>query len=334
MSTENPVLRPYDGLDQLNQLQTRLRLSVQTFEVENCDVGERVEVSPVDLRGVGLRLESQWSQVEVADAISQTGIPIDAIEVVIVVDGRFLKRRELIKTVQLADLINGVNIVERHDSNRPIAMLDKRHGFLVEVNVVLGRELPRIPLRPWRKGTILATSSFRIATNEDDSGLDPEPLTADIIREYKLSRNSHVFVLVETDDLLGLDSLNGNLRVFVNEELYEECSSNRNLATIHHMQSVAVGAISQIVHLVSAELSNRTDLEELQSDPPAIIRLIETSLLEVTDHKSVMPVDSLVETIKTDPQRVIAVLSAAGGLVWSWLDQIKDREDNGDEEGE
>ena len=75
MNRENPVLRPYDGLQPLEDLVNRLKLKVRAFEEETINAGERAEVSAVDLRIVGLRLMADWTEEDVTAAAKEVGLP-------------------------------------------------------------------------------------------------------------------------------------------------------------------------------------------------------------------------------------------------------------------
>lgn len=310
MNRENPVLRPYDHLEEFEKMVEDVQLDVFTYTTPvKCGPGETVIVDSVELRQLGLKITPMWQDNRVASALQEIQLSEGDVEVVVVVDAGFLRQRSVVSRCSLTELESGLTVVEL-GKGRPRAMQDKRQGYVLSLHLVLARELGRAPLRPWRKGTVLAETSFRIKPSFDFAGLDPEPLTEDVIREHQLPRQTHTFVLNESDSLLDLESLHGNLRVFVNEDIYAVCSSQRDAATVQHMMAAAISALGQIVYMVSEELAQRTDIERLEDDRPPIVRVIEAALDSVPG-KSVDLTESLVKTIRSNPQKVAAALTGA-----------------------
>jgi len=331
MNRENPILRPYENLERLEDLMDRLTVDLQTYTGKSqCRPDETVIVSAVELRQVGLKVQSQWDDGEVSDALTLLSISDEDIEVVVIADAKFLRRRSIVKRCTLAELSKGLSLFDLGQV-RPPTLLDKRHGYAISVNAVLSRELEKAPLKPWREGTILAESLFTVSPTSDLEGLDPEPLTDDIIREHQLPRSAHTFVLLEADDLLGLESLTGNIRVFVNEDLYERCSSKRNQMTVQHMRGVAINALIQICYMVSDELADIDDVDELESDRPVIVRLIENALEEVVG-KTHQMLESLVHVLRSDPNRVASALSGADDYSKNWRPLLDPAATENDEE--
>lgn len=333
MNRENPIARPYDGLEGFEDLAEKITVSITSIARErwDCRNGDIADVPSVELRSVQIEVSTDWSADDVKQVLDSSGLDIGEIQVLVIADAKFLRERSIIEAIPMAHMPERLRLAASGQA-RPTAMLDKRHGFTIHVMFVLATELQRLPLRPWRKGTLLAESVVRVKPNDGLDGLDPEPLTEDVRKEHGLAVGTNLFVLTETGDLLGLESLTGNVRVFVNETNYVKCTMSRSKLTAQYMTGAALDALREIVYMVSAELAHRDDISDIEDDMPMILRLISSSIeQQVPNAKNLIPEGSLVSMIKNEPNRVAAAISAAGGYSADWatlLEPIEEPEED------
>ena len=96
MSTENPIISNFDGLEALDDLMSRLRLHVRFAlgsEPERLEPGSTIRISAHDFRKVAVELACDWDTGELAAAAAQAHISPDELALVAVAEDSFLKER-------------------------------------------------------------------------------------------------------------------------------------------------------------------------------------------------------------------------------------------------
>ena len=305
MSTENPIIPNFDGLEGFEELASRLRMNVRVAlaaDPEQLEPGSTIRLPSFDFRKIGVELSHDWAEGEVAGAAAQAHLSDAQIDVVVIAEDGFLKERTIVAGPAPASDFPSSAKLAPYNGERAAAMQNSDRGFALGVHMVLGSERDPKPFQPHRKGTILASAQFQVRATRDTGGLDPKPLTDDKIVEFELSKNSVLFVHCD-DDMVTLEHLEGQLEVYVNEALLAAASHQRTDERDAVMNGLAIEAMGQLVHHVSRELET---ISPPDGDGSAVLRMIRRSLADAGVKKSA---DEVVELVRNDPFRVVGLLS-------------------------
>lgn len=328
MSTENPVIPNFDGLEGFEELASRLRLHVRVAlaaDPEQLEPGATIRLPSFDFRKIGIELVHDWTDGEVDGAAKQANLGDARIDVVVIAEDSFLKERKIV-----AGPTSGCDFPSRsplapYNGERPTAMQNSERGFALVVHLVLAAEREPKPFQPHRKGTILASARFQVRATRDTGGLDPKPLTEDKINEFELSSRSVLYVHCD-DDMVTLEHLEGQLEVYINEALLAAASHQRTDERDAVMNGLAVEAMGQLVHRVSRELESIVPPE---GDGSAVLRMIRRSLVDAGVKKSA---DEVVELVRDEPFRVVGLLSGLDHRAQRLLSVVAGDEERGEED--
>jgi hypothetical protein len=305
VSTENPVIPNFDGLEGFTELASRLRLHVRVAlaaDPEELEPGSTIRLPSFDFRKVGVELVHDWTDGEIAGAAAQAHLADPLIDVVVIAEDGFLKERTIVAGPTPGSDFPDRSQLAPYNGERPAAMQNSERGFSLVVYLVLASEREPKPFQPHRKGTILASAQFQVRSTRDTGGLDPRPLTVDKIIDFELSENSVLYVHCD-DDMVTLEHLEGQLEVYVNEALLAAASHQRSDERDAVMNGLAIEAMGQVVHQVSRELETIVPPE---GDGSAVLRMIRRSLAAAGVKKSS---DEVVQLVRDDPFRVTGLLS-------------------------
>lgn len=323
MSTENPVIPNFDGLEGFAELVSRLRLHVRVAlaaDPEVLEPGSTIRLPSFDFRKVGVELVHDWTDGEVSGAAAQAHLTDAPIDVVVIAEDGFLKERTLVAGPTSGSDFPSRSPLAPYNGERTAAMQNSERGFALVVHLVLASEREPRPFQPHRKGTILASAQFQVRSTRDTGGLDPKPLTDDKINDFKLSRHSVVYVHCD-DDMVTLEHLEGQLEVYINEALLAAASHQRTDERDAVMNSLAIEAMGQLVHHVSRELET---IAPPEGDGSAVLRMIRRSLADAGVRKSA---DEVVDLVREDPFRVVGLLSGLDGRAQRLLSVVAGNEE-------
>jgi hypothetical protein len=328
VSTENPVIPNFDGLEGFEELASRLRLNVRVAlaaDPEQLEPGSTIRLPSFDFRKIGVELVHDWTDGEVAGAAAQAKLTDAQIDVVVIAEDGFLKERTIVAGPESAADFPCHSALAPYNGERVAAMQNSERGFALVAHLVLGAEREPKPFQPHRKGTILASARFQVRATRDTGGLDPKPLTDEKISEFKLTKNSVLYVHCD-DDMVTLEHLEGQLEVYVNEALLAAASHQRTDERDAVMNGLAIEAMGQLIHHVSRELETITPPE---GDGSAVLRMIRRSLADAGVKKSA---DEVVELVRDDPFRVVGLLSGLDHRAQRLLSVVAGREEQDEED--
>jgi len=203
VNSETRVIRPYVGFD---RLQREVNGIVLRFGDKRIEAGDGLLVSPEQYLSEHVELvlaEDDGSLVDrvtaISTAIDEAELRLDDVELVAVARTPRLRIEDIVwrcRASGLTEMPLGVPIAS--PGQRPRALLAPFGGAAIDVFVVLSRELPPAVLKPWRLGTWLARTGFRLSTKLGEVGFTPLPLDAEA-RE-RLGLPSGVCRFVHIDD--------------------------------------------------------------------------------------------------------------------------------------
>lgn len=320
MSTESPAIRNYNGLEGLEELlhNTQLRINLGYGSVQMLGSGERVSLMPSEIRTVGLSLCLQCEVSEFGTAVSLASLKLSEVDLVVIAENGFLKDRYVLLQRHLDELDETIELVA-HNRLREHALLDKKHGFTIQVYLVLNKEIEHLPFRPRRLGTILAQESFSISPSKIGQGLRPKPMTSDVIALHELKKGSLLYVYAE-GSLLDAETLDDAISVYIDEDIFNSLGVTRTPDSKLLQTIFAIDTLGQLAYLISGELNGlegiRLELEE------SVVVVFMVEQLQKILGKNVLSAERVVHLLKSEPQKVAALLSGAKGIqssLKSWI---------------
>lgn len=305
MSAEKPMIPIFQGLEGFDDLMSRMKLAVRPSlgaPQEILEPGWTIRKSSHEFRKLGLELVSDWDQAEIEAAARQADLGVEEIAVVVVAEDGFLKERViLLGPAPMSTLLEPIKLAA-YNGDRPDVLRNSETGFSLEAHLVLTKGRAAQPLRPHRKGTILASAEFSVRSTRNTGGLDPKPLTEEKIAEFGLSPKA-VLYLDYDSPIVELEHLDGSLDVYLNETLLNAAGRHRSDERDAVMTSLALEALCQIVFIVSAELQ---DTPVPEADRSAVLRMIRSSLHEAGRKLSI---DEVGDLVKNEPAKVAGWVS-------------------------
>ena len=323
MSTERPLIRPFKNLDDLEKIVSGINLKVVSpSKVETMESGDTCRCDFSELRNLGISILWNADAKDITKAIAKIGLNAEMVKAIAIIDSAFLRNRKVVELGLVADLLPTHDLASV-GAHRDDVLMDRRHGFDVYVQFVLVSELAPKPLTPYRKGTELARAVFSVKPLPDGDGLSPRPLDEEERRRLKLPSTTEVFVEVDSP-LLDIDSFEGNLNIWMNEELYDLCVTQKSKYSERYLENAAINALIQIVYLVSVELKD-LDAAEIEANPPMVIKVLRDHF-KTLGAKTLIDESGFVSVLKSSPEKIAAVLSGFGGNVKNWK-SVLDGED-------
>ncbi len=326
MSTERKMVRPFVGLEKLEDLAARVRLKVVDSgnDLQVLEAGANAWFPRRDVAELGLELVFDWTEGEIIEAAKQARIPIDRIEVYLIAEDGFLKERAVLDHWSIAATESSFVLAQRRQG-RARALQNPNSGFDLSVVAVLVDEMAeRLLFRPHRKGTILAQTEFGIRGEAATGSFKLQPLTDEVRAVPKLPISTVLYVKIE-GDLLHTEDMAGAVDVYVNEQLYGALDATRAPGRALVLQQLAIDAWCQIVHVLRGEMG-----EEFEWDGKTGAALRGLFGLAKTLRPTITK-DALIALIGTSPEELCALLSGAGrqaGLLMK-LVEVADEGDEG-----
>jgi hypothetical protein len=315
MNTERPLIRPFKNLDDLERIVSGINLKVvSTSRAETMESGDVFRCDFLELRSLGISILFNAEVKDMAKAISKLGLNAEMVSTIVIIDSSFLRNREVIELGLVTDLTATYDLA-LINAQRDEVLMDRRHGFDVYVQFILANEITPKPLTPYRKGTELARAVFSVKPLPDGDGLSPQPLDEETRRRLKLPATTEFFVEVDPP-LLEMESFEGNLTIWMNEELYDLCITQKSKYSERYLENAAINALIQIVYMISVELRD-LDPAQIEANPPMVINVLR-------DHFKTLSAGTLIDqsgfvsVLKSSPEKIAAVLSGFGGNVKNW----------------
>ena len=209
MARENRDLRPFDDLSEMQTwLEEKVTLHVCPNEgagkIEDlvCAAGSTLRVDPRTLATADIKLHIKMDELitlqrDVANQFAKRlgSKKHDIFSIVLYGTSSFLHFSDEILRWGFEDLakMHGGFSLLNPDGSRPRSLRLPHHGTKFDLAVVLNSELkPQIGL-PYRLGTWLARTTFRLANPAEGIGFTPRHLTDEIRADLKLSEGTASF---------------------------------------------------------------------------------------------------------------------------------------------
>ncbi len=176
-------------------------------------------------------------------------LPSDVALIVNLYSG-FLKISEFPFVTSFADLTPANRVIPlTSPEHRPDALRAAKSGCQIEVAAVLSAERNPAPLKPWRKGTWLSRSHYRLSSETVFNGFTPRPLTKQAKETLGLpSATTRYIVVPDGIDPLSDEASAELVELWVDADLLAAVSARDNTdASIAFQQQLFVDAFSAVV---------------------------------------------------------------------------------------
>jgi|688.fasta_scaffold225915_2 hypothetical protein len=314
--SEGQAVRPFVGLNGLQALLDQAWVYLNTgYDEAPVLTNTSVPVSHRHISKMGVRLDLKVDAHQLMQVVSETTIPLDSITVVVIAKDAGpspLSETEVVKIATLDQLIAPLTITKTGDSSRSRIMTNKFDGYSLQIVMVLNHDLEPKPLRPRRKGTILASSSLTISTSDPRGGLKPQKLTNEI-RQENLLPSSTWFFVKKLDSYLDAQSLSDAFVVYVDEKILDNSQKLSGGARRVTEHMFTVPALTEVIHGVSRELGDGDYDDDAYVDgSSAVLSLIYNRVTKVSG-ETLSHADFL-KMLRENPGRVASLSLAAGEM--------------------
>jgi len=314
--SEGQAVRPFVGLDGLQALLEQAWVYLNTgYDEAPVLTNTSVPVSYRHVSTLGIRLDLKVDAAHLAKVVSESTIPLESITVVVIAKDAGpspLSETEVIKVASLDQLLAPLTISKSGDSSRSRIMTNKFDGYSLQFVMVLNNDLEPKPLRPRRKGTILASSSLTISTSDPRGGLKPQKLTNEI-RQENLLPSSTWFFVKKLDSYLDAQSLSDAFVVYVDEKILDNSQKLSGGARRVTEHMFTVPALAEVIHGASRELGDGDyDDDSFDVGNSAVLALIYDRVTKVNGE--LLSHADFLKMLRENPGRVTSLSLAAGDM--------------------
>ncbi len=327
MSQESRIVRPFNVDPELERIFETTRLRFGDLE---CESGSRIMVedsSTYTLRKAELIWAGEHQNFmafkrELANGAARSGLDHKLLSIVVTAYTVYLKMTDVIYNQPLTDLDALPQVVELTGHQTPRALQASSSGAEVNVYLVLTEELLEKPLCPWRKGTWLTRTRFRIRTTQELTLFRPIPLTDEIRRELhlpaKTTRYLHMGDYIPTEP----DGDSVEPVFYVDEDLLSELAARANSPVGIMLQSQLV--VDFVTAVVAASVSDhgptRSTYEEIRGSLLGrVINFVAPQAQEFERNK-------LLEMVHDEPARFVAHLEDVVDVRKTMLESLRDEQ--------
>jgi hypothetical protein len=188
--TETRTVPPIEGIESVERILDAVLFEVDGTTYEGAGLAHRC--SPTEALEARVAVLPRIAGRDLVAGSSALGLPPDALALVVTARSRFLKESAVLAIVS-ADALHEDLRLDLSGPPRPRPLQAIHTGFEISAALVLGSERPRERMRPWRRGTILATASFSVIT-EPEGGFQPTPMDDDLRKALGIPAGTSRFV--------------------------------------------------------------------------------------------------------------------------------------------
>ncbi len=220
MSSEQRDIRPFGSAATFDHALSQLRVQMNGSIMEPRGRLSMPAISfltePMTLR-LGLDQPSaNETVVALTMATAETHLEQSDLEMLVVASTKRLKAAEIVRRIAL-DELTAAPIEIARGSDRPVALQAPFGGCQLDIYIALREQLEPAPLRPWRRGTWLARTSFTVVTDFGDIGFTPYPLDDEERARLRLPAGTVRYA--DLDNPLDPEAGQESLRLYVDTDL-------------------------------------------------------------------------------------------------------------------
>lgn len=324
MARENRDVRPFQDLDEVQTwLEDNLILEVLDEEgraVASVEAGGTARLDPRTLATCRHRLVAS-TDAGTEDVLRSArtfakALGLDdglkGLPLVVLASSPFLRFTDELRRTSLDDVgsfRDGVDLVPG-GSPRPRSLSLPHNGTIVDVLVVLGRELePKVGF-PHRLGTWLARVRFTLANPSEGIGFNPIPLTPEKRTELGIPRQTATYAAVSEyqPDVMAATMLDDFVDFYVDVELLARLSARpREDQSALVQTQLFLGAVEFTV-LQFQRVEDREDLAFADVDDKLLGKVV-----RIVSEENARDLARWFEVLKSDPSMFLAQVEHAVG---------------------
>ncbi len=328
MNREIREIRPFQAARDLGHVLDRAVLS---FGSELCGAGSSVlfeedpslfRKQPTVLSWVTEEDHHTQFQIDLATAVSQVGIDRSALSLLIMARNSYLNLSQVVFEHRLSDLDSLPSSVALDTPPRPAALTTGVHGAVVEAYLLLNRTIGAEPLKPWRKGTWLARSVFRIRTKSQANLFRPIPLTADSRRRFGLPPQTMRYLRMgDHNPLAPYEDQPERPEFYVDSDVLSLLDAQRSSpdAVAVQVQLVCDFAASVIYH--SAALPDQLAEKNWEDLEGSLLGRVLRFIIKQSGQQPNQ--EDLIRWTRSEPSVVVAMAEAAIGVRRVMIDSLR-----------
>ena len=271
------TLRPYENVDGVQELMDGLTIVYGETEIisgatRSIEAGAYINAIP-ELRWLPLSEEDQakpeqkiWDSFHrrLKASVEKTGVETDDALVIITASTSYLKIAETIWSGTLQQFRSaskdGDQIGLKLDGDpRPGPFQTPKGGCMVEVSVILAKQLRKASGKPWRKGTWLGRARFIVCTDTGEIGFTPKPMDDALRDQLNLPRGTLRYVEMPST----LDPSEGAVEIeaYVDIDLLNDVQNNpRSIGALAFQYQLAIDVTRTLVIKANRELAGRQEV--------------------------------------------------------------------------
>lgn len=276
------------------------------------------------------RPELLWAETEeeftafedkLNQGITTIGLDPKAVGIVATSYTAYLKITDFLLIHSLADL-DSLPRFNVFDNPRPDALQASTHGSVVAVNIALLRDQPPKALTPWRKGTWLAKTCFRIETDTISEMFRPSPLDDAARDRFGLRRYTSRYFSIGDHDPFATYEETEPPELYVDADLLALIDRDAASPMAKALQTLLVADF--IAGVVTACAARPDDLYDATWDNTKDSILGRIIALIAGPQASAATRETLLATTRNDPAKLIALAEDAIGLRKALLNSLSE----------
>ena len=271
MASETRVIRPYSGVGRAESAFSHVELEFGGKRLQDGDTAyflqSEFRESVADLLFPVESAGSKFAE-ELTVAIDEMSLSTADVDMRVIVSSSFLRISEVCWSFPCGRLSRLPDRITLTAPERPAALSAIHHGADVELQLVLNKQLANGPgLKPWRKGTWLSRSQFRLRTTGSWASFSPLELSDEVREGFNLPVGVVKFVEVKTAALLeqGPD-IADVVTLYLDPDVLSHLQMHRGSASVELFQrQLFIDVLGAIVfELTSTGLLNDVDIEQVR----------------------------------------------------------------------
>lgn len=188
------------------------------------------------------------------------------------------------------------------DLSESRAVQSTTSGFTVRAYLVLNQSLPRRPLQPWRKGTWLAHTEFRVVTRDEISPFRFRRLDQESRERLGLRPKTMRYVHLAEHDVLQPFADSDRPELYLDSDLFDELNVHNSSPTGRALQAqLILDFMTAVIIAAGKTLDSAMSYADVEDSLTGRVVLMIAGPRSSREER-----DAVVRLIKDDPAKVIA----------------------------
>lgn len=256
--SEGVLLRPFTKLEKIESIfDEKIALIVtSSFGKETLLSDAKITLPPKSISSLGLGLSFGGALEELVKALRDRFDSIEDLTWLVLAKDTskgVLREAAICWQGGIEDLQENMVLKSQADDPSHPILANASTGYVLEFKIVVNKDLVFNPVRPSKKGTVVAEAAYSLVPVPISDGIQPKPLT-EAIRKAKKLQDSDWFV-VEFGDLLEAESFEDALTYYVDESLLDGVKKLGENLEAMSQATLVLNAINHLVFEVSRLLN-------------------------------------------------------------------------------